>query len=275
MKKLLILLSLLVVIALAASPALALIGGELDTEHTNVGAVMMLWTQVTEDPFVGRLCTATLIHEQVLVTAAHCYPYFVNQGIGYDGIWISFDQAPLENQGDFLAVQAFIPHPDYTEDSRVHDVALVILESPVTGGNPANLPVEGYLDNALGKLHGIQARNIQMTIVGYGATALWPQPNLLLDAKRWVGTTTFVNLQPLRVITSNSDQDDAIICYGDSGGPIFWVNQAGHEVLVGVHSSSTGACEVDHIQTTLKTRLDTADALDFIYDTIAEYFSPE
>jgi len=276
MKKMLILLSVLLVITFAVSPALALIGGELDTEHTNVGAIMMVWTEVNEEPFVGRLCTATLIHKQVLVTAAHCYPYFVNQGIGYDQIWVSFDQDPLANQGDFLDVQAFIPHPGYTESSREHDIALVILEEPVTGIEPQPLPVEGYLDAMLATLHGKAARNIQMTVVGYGATALWPQQDsLLLDAKRWTGTITFVNLQPLQIKTSNIGQDDAIICKGDSGGPNFWVEQDGDEVLVGVNSSSNVACEEDHLQTSFKTRLDTADALNFINDTIAEYFPPE
>ena len=67
MKKLVVVLGLLLVLALVATPANALVGGEVDTVHTNVGAIVMYWPQFGYD---GRLCTATLIHPQALVTAA-------------------------------------------------------------------------------------------------------------------------------------------------------------------------------------------------------------
>ena len=41
MKNLAILLGLLLALALAVSPANAIVGGELDTEHINVGAIVL------------------------------------------------------------------------------------------------------------------------------------------------------------------------------------------------------------------------------------------
>ena len=66
-------------------------------------------------------------------------------------------------------------------------------------------------------------------------------------------------------MVNNSGDGDATACFGDSGGPVFYVDQQENEVLVGLHSISTGerACE-DGIITTLKYRLDTASAQDFI-----------
>ncbi len=129
MKKISVLLILMLVFAFFASPAGAMIGGELDTEHTNVGAIMMVWTQIPGvDPFIGRLCTATLIHQRVLVTAAHCYPPFVNQGTSYEEIWVTFDQDPFAKPDNYLGVANFIPHPDFDPLSAdTHDIALVVL----------------------------------------------------------------------------------------------------------------------------------------------------
>jgi len=282
MKKLLILLTVLVVIALAASPALALVGGELDTAHKNVGAIIVDVSSDPENPVMARLCTATLIHPWVLVTAAHCYGMYEKfNDFDYDKVWISFDPDPLSHEETYLDVQVIIPHPDYGGFSVArHDVALVILEEPVPndlGITFQALPDEGFMDDVIGSLNGKEERGMQMIIVGYGATELWPQPVLYPDAFRWVGTVTYMNLLSLEIVTSNDGPDNVTICYGDSGGPIFHVDQQGNETLVGIHSWDSGgeSCDLDSHETSFKTRLDTADALDFIDDTIAEYFPPE
>lgn len=273
MKKIAVLIGLVIVLAVAVSPASAIIGGEEDYEHTNVGAIMMVWPQFGD--ITGRLCTATLIDPRVLVTAAHCYTYIENQGIGYDQVWVTFDQDPFAVGAIYLDVEAFIRHPDFKVGQDYHDIALVILKEPVPRRmkiEPETLPYMGYMDDVHTNLKGNDRREMKMIIVGYGATGLWPLPDLHLDAIRRVGAVTYQNLLPLEILTSNSGQDDATICYGDSGGPIFLVDQQGNELLVGIDSRSSGptTCDDDDLGLTFKYRLDTISAQNFIIDNLPD-----
>jgi len=279
MKKLLILLSVLVMIAFAASPVMALVGGDEDTVHTNVGAILFEWT-VNGELITARACTATLIHPRVLVTASHCIRNLEEAGVGYDQLSISFDQDPLADGATHLAVEAMIPYPYFLgkANNGAYDlnIGLVFLASSVEGTSPAALPDEGYLEDVLGTLNGKEAQSMEMTIVGYGATELLPSPDMYFDAIRRVGTVTFNSLGNNlgSFSTDNRENSDIAFCSGDAGAPAFHVGQNGKEVLVGVYYLGFPSnCVEDGYQMQSGTRLDIADALDFINDTIDDYFS--
>jgi secreted trypsin-like serine protease len=255
MKKISVLLILMVVFALFASPAGAMIGGELDTEHTNVGAIVMYWPQFD---ITGRLCSATLIHERALVTAAHCYPPFVDQGISYDEIWITFDQDALAEGATYYNVEAFIPHPDFEFlRADTHDIALVVLREPVPDGILlAQLPEPGYFDEVVSKKKGRQ--DMELRVVGYGTDQYRTPPDLQLDAIRRSGTVMFKALRSFEIA---SDPNNAILCWGDSGGPLFHVDNESNEIQIGIWSRGGGhKC----VSGGFHYRLDTASALDWI-----------
>ena len=92
MKKTIVLFLLVLTLAVAVLPVSAIIGGEEDFEHGNVGAIMMEWPQFGN--IVGRLCSGTLIHERALLTAAHCYKYIVDEA--YKDRFFDVRDDPLE-----------------------------------------------------------------------------------------------------------------------------------------------------------------------------------
>jgi secreted trypsin-like serine protease len=261
MKKLTALLGVALALALMVSPASAIIGGEVDTEHTNVGAIMMVWPEL--DGITGRLCSGTLIHERALLTAAHCHTYIDNQGIGYDQLWVTFDQDPFAEDAQYLEVEDFIIHPDFGTGQGAHDIALVILAKPVVGIEPEALPAISYMNDVLKALNGKARRGLDLIVVGYGASQVLVVPEILLDATRSTGTVSFEQLLLFEIKSSrNSDLGDAHTNFGDSGGPLFHVDRQGNEVLVGLLGRTGGS--VWDGPAMFHYRVDTAIARDFI-----------
>ena len=145
-------------LAVAATPAAAVTGGEPDGNgHPNVGLILFYSAD-------GRFrCSATLVSPTVLLTAGHCtdgtvgktlvdfrsvvalqpptgYPVAADPASGYT-------QAEIEAAG-FLSGTAYT-HPDYSDFTDVnnwYDVGVIVLDRPVTNIAPAALAPLDYLD---------------------------------------------------------------------------------------------------------------------------------
>jgi len=258
MKKLWISLGLVLVLVLVTVPVVAITWGEPDTEHTNVGAMMMVLPGWGNTP----VCSGTLIHPRVFLTAGHC-----TVGVEADEVWVNFNQDGTNLEG-ILDVAEVITHPDYWWGpySNPHDVGVLILAEPVTGITPATLPDEGFLDrlDEEGELkHGRE--RAKFTLVGYGATLDWPPPDIYYEDQRQYSESEFrALLKSWLRMSQNQATGDGGTCYGDSGGPAFWTEPDGTEILVGITSWGDAPC----VSSGFNYRVDIPDTLDFIDQVI-------
>src|SRR5215204_1983430 len=127
---------------LAPASAGAITNGTADgNRHPNVGGLVST-TQYSDGTWI--YCSGTLISPTVFLTAAHC---------ASDGERLAVPFDPAYEAGDTVYTGTFAADP--------HDIAVVVLDSPVEDIAPAQLPEGDSLSNL--------SSSQQFTSVGYGA----------------------------------------------------------------------------------------------------------
>jgi secreted trypsin-like serine protease len=184
-------------------------------------------------------------------------------------VYVSFNAVDALTEG-WLPVNQVITHPDYDwgPASNPYDVGALILEQD-SDIPPAQLPDEGFLDQlkADGTLKQGSDR-AKFTVVGYGTTLEWPPPKIIApDGVRRVAVSEYLNLRKVWLHMSQNQapgKGDSGTCYGDSGGPAFWTEDDGTEIVVAVTSWGDAVC----VATGTNYRVDISDSLSFIDDVI-------
>ena len=264
MKKLSILAIVVLVMLVTTLPAAAITGGELDGEdHPNVGLMI---ADIDGEP--QWRCTGTLIAPRVFLTAGHC----VGDGATAARVWFESNMTDVEDYpyGGVYAIEGTpIPHPDYLwEGGDPHDIGVVILNKPVDIPT-ATLPEE----DLLGKLkkdrtlEGSYEESEYFRSVGYGGDLVsWPPPVLEYERIRKVSESEYVALTKIHLhLSQKAVFDESGSCFGDSGGPVFYVDPQGNEIIVAVTSSGDGQC----VATGFNYRVDIQNSLDWINFMVA------
>ncbi len=199
----------------AWQPESSIVNGEKTgfTEWTGVVAIRAggIW---------GGLCTGTLIHPRVVLSAGHCVK---NQESNTDFTKnpgrVSIVKGPNAMAGVVIArAEKIVTHPTWTGDlySGTGDLSMLYLDKEIT-----DLPIYPIRDFPLPK------QNDKGIIVGYGASATG---GIGAGIHR-KGDTSLLDIQLTNIETGSPSNT----CQGDSGGPLF-TEQGGEWTLTGVTS---------------------------------------
>lgn len=181
-------------------------------------------------------CGGSLIHSDVVLTAAHC-----NDADAYHVVVNAYYKYKNYSGHYNRAVKEFIPHPDFDGDTNQNDYMLLILKTPVYNIQPVVLNTDSNLPEDFE----------QLTAIGMGDTTgygIYPSFLREVTVTNWDDNTCYNLLRSdwgdnwyfsdsqLCASVSGGGKDT---CQGDSGGPLLDANG----MQVGVTSWGEGCAE--------------------------------
>jgi secreted trypsin-like serine protease len=206
---------------LVGAPAYAIVGGATPSaEGIGRSVVTIIGSR-------GNFCSGALIAPQLVLTVAHC----VQPGAAYKIVEYGADKQPQLQDVKRVAIDPAFNMQAMMAHRATADVALLQLEAPAKGKNPALL---GTPKIPIGVGSRFTIAGIGVTIRGDGKSG-----GAVLTAGL-VATGRPGSLQ-IRLVdpVGQGARDGLGACTGDSGGPVF-EEQQGTPAIIGVISWSTG-----------------------------------
>lgn len=236
-RRLILLLMLMPVIAQASivSPIQPrIVGGEPSTSGEWPWMVALIRSGFPA--YQGQFCGGSLVHESWVLTAAHCM--FDSSGSLVPGdIEVSIGEYDLDDtQGQTRNITQIIVHPSYNEFTSDSDLALIRLETPVSGVDILPLVSPQQMDNI--------TAGYDVTVIGWGDTQqnnIDPDhinstfPSILRDVTLpYVTNETCMNSYGSQItenmLCAGFSTGGYDSCQGDSGGPlVFRINEQWHQ----------------------------------------------
>jgi trypsin len=184
--------------------------------------------------FDGIGCAATLIHSDILLTAAHCSDSFLTNQLVIGGVRQDGADATEIIHGEFQ-----VPHPNYNTQNKRNDIMIVKLKRPSTA------PIQMLNFNSK-----VPRNNGNITAIGFGDTTsgVYYKGNLRQVTINVVPTRK-CNIQlggavfGTTMICGGVDSGGKDTCQGDSGGPLYVTVNNTRLLQVGITSFGQGCGE--------------------------------
>lgn len=166
-------------------------------------------------PVDRQFCGGSLLSQDVVMTAAHCV-----EGTKAKTIELTVGRTVLSNkrQGSLRNVSDIVVHPRYAKGQEAYDMALLVLDKPVTGTAPVVLPTMGT--------DALIRPGASATVAGWGNTNT--EIPSFPDRLRAVNVPVLSHIEckasypgydkRVNVCAGVEGKDS---CQGDSGGPLF------------------------------------------------------
>jgi len=187
----------------------------------------------------SNFCTATLIADNAVLSAAHCVRGgFMQPDLKPEDVKFIIGRDALNPDYSF-EVSAIFDNPDYDKgdsDYASHDQSILILSESVSASIPGIMPIP-YNAAALGNgFVGSQVQN-----VGYGTT---DKPSGDSNSERW-WTVELVDSLETNSFTVNGEGTHGV-CFGDSGGPSLYMVNGTLKVIGTVSWGDENCVGYDH-----------------------------
>lgn len=234
----------------------AAIIGSKPSDSTQDAVVMLVFS----DPPKNRrgICTAALLAPRLVLTARHCVAdtdadvacsadgspanggaVIANHAPGQLYVFTGKDRPDLDPTTWTPAGRGMEVLDDGAKNLCNHDIALVLLEQPITG-----VPLAAV------RLDGTAERGEELTTVGWGVTSTADEPTAR-QQRTGVRVTRLGPDETSPPLTPNELSFDESICLGDSGGPI--LSQASGAVVGVVSRGGNGTSSgTDYLSTCTK-----------------------
>lgn len=205
------------------------------------------------DTYVQR-CSGTLISTTVFLTAAHCTVSDTGAQLRRARVWFEDVVPPgaLSTKVGGVGGTVFA-HPGFAGLASLpdtNDIAVVVLDGPVTTQGVATLP-------AIDLLAGAGTKGTALTLVGYGNVS----KSETGDRTRRRATAKLADLTGKQTaginLKTKPGKDGGTFCFGDSGGPVLLGET---NVVVALNSLVKQSCK----GAALSFRVDTAAAQAFL-----------
>jgi hypothetical protein len=279
-----------VCVLLWAAVSHAIVWGVPDgNNHPNVGALFVKFDPVFSlgpgvPPGVFPVCSGSVIaksgNRALFLTAGHCIEPLINlvAALGAEGLnpvpVVSFSSNLHQDLGILIPVDMSALHWRLGQVSTTavgalpsfDDIGVIVLQANDAADlpEPVTLADQGLLD-ALGA-SGYRASELR--VVGFGDDITEPTPHtrVRIFGIREVAYPRPVNLGEKFVMAQQHGPSGSSGAYfGDSGGPIFWVDPAsGSETVIAIVGWPVGGLLNDKSTLAQHYRIDTAFVLGFI-----------